>query len=188
MHARRTRTGRRRRSAGTNSPADCWLARGRVPGEVPGQQRAAGVEPCGNAGLFFCCSIPERCEQKVHHRGREQLVPAVPRPGRQKRPCGAFLERGRVPGEVPGQQRATGVEPYGVSRHGGLLLVCTLGGLFRPAVRGAQILPGPAIFSMMAMQYPYSRVRFKKRSARAQGLPQAAVRDEDVLLCCCCLQ
>ena len=110
-------------------PCGAFLERGRVPGEAPGQQRATGVEPCGNAGLFFCCSIPERCEQKVHHRGREQLVPAVLRPGRQKRPCGAFLERGRVPGEAPGQQRATGVEPYGVSRHGGLLLVCTLGGL-----------------------------------------------------------
>ena len=32
LHARRTRTGRRHRSAGTNSLADCWLARGRVPG------------------------------------------------------------------------------------------------------------------------------------------------------------
>ena len=49
----------------------------------------------------------------------------------------------------------------------------------RPAVRSAQILPGPAVFSIMAMRYPYSRVRFKKRSARAQRLPQAAARDED---------
>ena len=48
---------RRRRSAGTNSPADCWLARGRVPGEAPGQQHAAGVEPCGNAGLFLFAAV-----------------------------------------------------------------------------------------------------------------------------------
>ena len=61
----------------------------------------------------FCCGVPGRCELMVHHRGREQLVPAALRPGRQKRPCGAFLERGRVPGEVPGRQRAAGVEPCG---------------------------------------------------------------------------
>ena len=78
-------------------PCGAFLERGRVPGEVPGQQRATGVEPCGNAGLFFCCSIPERCEQKVHHRGREQLVPAVLRPGRQKRPCGAFFRARESP-------------------------------------------------------------------------------------------
>ena len=43
LHARRTRTGRRRRSAGTNSPVDCWLARGRVPGGCGGQQGLTGA-------------------------------------------------------------------------------------------------------------------------------------------------
>ena len=36
----------------------------------------------------------------VESTGIEQLVPAVLRPGRQKRPCGAFLERGRFPVRV----------------------------------------------------------------------------------------
>ena len=65
LHARRTRTGRRHRSAGTNSPADCWLARGRVPGECRGRQSVAGVAILllhgltENVGLFFCCNNPE---------------------------------------------------------------------------------------------------------------------------------
>ena len=63
----------------------------------------------------------------MHHRGREQLVPAV-RSGGQKGSCGAFLERGRVPGECGGQQDLEG-DAHSVSRHGDLLLVCTLGGL-----------------------------------------------------------
>ena len=63
----------------------------------------------------------------VHHRGREQLVPAV-RSGGQKGSCGAFLERGRVPRECGGQQDLEG-DAHSVSRCGGLLLVCTLGGL-----------------------------------------------------------
>ena len=36
----------------------------------------------------------------VESTGIEQLVPAVLRPGRQKRPCGAFFERGRFPVRV----------------------------------------------------------------------------------------
>src|SRR5699024_10812543 len=70
-------------------------------------------------GLFFYCNNRGCRNSLCTIGGREQLVPAVLRPGRQKRPCGAFLERGRVPGEAPGQQRATGVESYGVSRRGG---------------------------------------------------------------------
>ena len=51
LYARRTRTGRRRRSAGTNSPADCLLACGRVPGEVYGGQLGAGVEHAGKKSV-----------------------------------------------------------------------------------------------------------------------------------------
>ena len=69
-------------------------------------------KPYGSVGLTFLYHAPGK-QVFVHHRGREQLVPAVQRPGRQKRPCGAFLERGRVPGEVPHQQHAAGVEPCG---------------------------------------------------------------------------
>ena len=69
-------------------------------------------KPYGSVGLTFLYYAPGR-QAFVHHRGREQLVPAALRPGRQKRPCGAFLERGRVPEEVPGQQPAAGVEPCG---------------------------------------------------------------------------
>ena len=64
LHARRTRTGRRRRSAGTNSPVDCWLARGRVPGECRSKQSVAGVAILllhgltENVGLFFYCNNP----------------------------------------------------------------------------------------------------------------------------------
>ena len=68
-------------------------------------------------------------------------MPAV-RSGGQKGSCGAFLERGRVPEEVPGRQPAAGVEPYGVSRCGGLLLVCTLGGLEQGDGAAA---PGPTV-------------------------------------------
>ena len=98
-------------------------------------------QPYGNVGLFFCCSIPERCEPKVHHRGtrtaaqataacggsREpeqgqrsqrrrpaqgtpadagtatRIVPAVLRPGRQKRSSGPFLERGSLRGLIGGK-------------------------------------------------------------------------------------
>ena len=54
---------RRHRSAGTNSPADCWLARGRVPGEWERKQSVPGVEmlPLYNltesVGLFFIAII-----------------------------------------------------------------------------------------------------------------------------------
>ena len=64
LHARRTRTGRRHRSAGTNSPADCWLARGRVPGEREREQNVPGVEMLPlyslteSVGLFFYCYNP----------------------------------------------------------------------------------------------------------------------------------
>ena len=84
-------------------PCGAFLERGRVPGERSCQQYAAGVEPYGNVGLIFLYHVPGK-QAFVHHRGREQLVPAVPCPGRQKRPCGAFLERGRVPGERSDQQ------------------------------------------------------------------------------------
>ena len=60
LHARRTRTGRRRRSAGTNSPVDCWLARGRVPGECGGQQGLTGGSLTESVGLLFCCYSPGR--------------------------------------------------------------------------------------------------------------------------------
>ena len=54
---------RRHRSAGTNSPVDCWLARGRVPGEWERKQSVPGVEmlPLYNltesVGLFFIAII-----------------------------------------------------------------------------------------------------------------------------------
>ena len=64
-------------------------------------------KPYGSVGLTFLYYAPGR-QAFVHHRGREQLVPAALRPGRQKRPCGAFLERGRVPGGCGGQQGLTG--------------------------------------------------------------------------------
>ena len=56
---------RRHRSAGTNSPVDCWLARGRVPGEWEREQSVPGVEMLPlrslteNVGLFFYCNNPE---------------------------------------------------------------------------------------------------------------------------------
>ena len=40
-------TGRRHRSAGTNSPVDCWLARGKVPSSAPKR------DPNFGSGLFF---------------------------------------------------------------------------------------------------------------------------------------
>ena len=56
---------RRHRSAGTNSLADCWLARGRVPGEWEREQSVPGVEMfplhslTESVGLFFYCYNPE---------------------------------------------------------------------------------------------------------------------------------
>ena len=56
---------RRHRSAGTNSPVDCWLARGRVPGEWEREQNVPGVEMfplhslTESVGLFFYCYNPE---------------------------------------------------------------------------------------------------------------------------------
>ena len=56
---------RRHRSAGTNSLADCWLARGRVPGEWEREQNVPGVEMLPlrslteNVRLFFYCYNPE---------------------------------------------------------------------------------------------------------------------------------
>ena len=58
---------RRHRSAGTNSPVDCWLARGRVPGEWEREQNVPGVEMfplhslTENVGLFFYCYNPGCC-------------------------------------------------------------------------------------------------------------------------------
>ena len=55
---RKPQPARRRRSAGTNSPVDCWLARGRVPG---GMWRSAGPDGGGlteSVGLLFCCYSP----------------------------------------------------------------------------------------------------------------------------------
>ena len=55
---------RRHRSAGTNSPVDCWLARGRVPGEWEREQSVPGVEMLPlrslteNVRLFFYCYNP----------------------------------------------------------------------------------------------------------------------------------
>ena len=55
---------RRHRSAGTNSPVDCWLARGRVPGEWEREQNVPGVEMfplhslTESVGLFFYCYNP----------------------------------------------------------------------------------------------------------------------------------
>ena len=40
-------TGRRHRSAGTNSPVDCWLARGKVPSSAPKR------DPNFGSGLFL---------------------------------------------------------------------------------------------------------------------------------------
>ena len=54
---------RRHRSAGTNSPVDCWLARGRVPGEWEREQNVPGVEMfplhslTESVGLFFIAII-----------------------------------------------------------------------------------------------------------------------------------
>ena len=54
---------RRHRSAGTNSPVDCWLARGRVPGEWERKQSVPGVEMLPlrslteSVGLFFIAII-----------------------------------------------------------------------------------------------------------------------------------
>ena len=62
-------------------------------------------KPYGSVGLIFLHHAPGK-QAFVHHRGREQLVPAVPRPGWQKRPCGAFLERGRVPDGAPKRSSA----------------------------------------------------------------------------------
>ena len=62
-------------------------------------------KPYGSVGLIFLHHAPGK-QAFVHHRGREQLVPAVPRPGWQKRPCGAFLERGRVPNGAPKRSSA----------------------------------------------------------------------------------
>ena len=53
LHARRARTGRRRRSAGTNSPADCWLARGRVPDGAPYQANQDRILFEGAFGVVF---------------------------------------------------------------------------------------------------------------------------------------
>ena len=76
LHARRTRTGRRRRSAGTNSPVDCWLARGRVPGECGGQQGLTGGSLTESVGLLFCCYSP----------GRRVGAPSGTRTARARRP------------------------------------------------------------------------------------------------------
>ena len=52
-------SGCRGRSAGANSPVDCWLERGRVPGECGGQQDLVGdahsVSRCG--GLLLVCTL-----------------------------------------------------------------------------------------------------------------------------------
>ena len=64
---------RRRRSAGTNSPADCWLARGRVPGEWERSYGGTGAEvlPLHNltqsVGLFFIAII-RNVVAVLHHR------------------------------------------------------------------------------------------------------------------------
>ena len=56
---------RRHRSAGTNSPVDCWLARGRVPEEwerkqsVPGGEMFPLYSLTENVRLFFYCYNPE---------------------------------------------------------------------------------------------------------------------------------
>ena len=63
---------RRHRSAGTNSPVDCWLARGRVPGEWEREQSVPGVEMLPlrslteNVRLFFIAIIQK--VELVHHR------------------------------------------------------------------------------------------------------------------------
>ena len=70
---------RRHRSAGTNSPVDCWLARGRVPGEWEREQNVPGVEMfplhslTENVGLFFYCYNPGCCGSLCTIGGREQL-------------------------------------------------------------------------------------------------------------------
>ena len=152
-------------------------------------------QPYGNVGLFFCCSIPERCEPKVHHRetrtaakataacggNREpeqgqrsqrrrpaqgapadagtatRTVPAVRRPGRQKRSSGPFLERGRIPDEQNGRQDLAGE------------VTCTIpfgaGSAFAQALRFAS--RGP-----VAKNAPLERFL----DAPADGAPETALR------------
>ena len=90
------------------------LARGRVPGEMNGRYRLMG-----EVRLFFCCNFPGCCGS-VRHRGREQPAPRVSRTAGQKRPGGAFLGRGRVPGEINGRYRLT--------REVGLFFYCNFPG------------------------------------------------------------
>ena len=149
LHARRTRTGRRRRSAGTNSPVDCWLARGRVPGECGGQQDLEGdahsVSRCG--GLLLVCTLggleqlrrrpPPAAETGSRSRGsgrrgggplKGRTPMREPQPARRRRSAGTnspvdcWLARGRVPGGCGGQQGLTWGQPYGKRRAAFLLL------------------------------------------------------------------
>ena len=100
----------------------------------------------------------------MHHRGREQLVPAV-RSGGQKGSCGAFLERGRVPGGCGGQQDLEG-DAHSVSRCGGLLLVCSLGGFEQLRRR-----PPPAADEVKQTVFPCVMIAFS--AIKCRGLPFA---------------
>ena len=85
---------RRHRSAGTNSPADCWLARGRVPGEWEREQNVPGVEMLPlyslteNVRLFFIAIIRE--VELMHHRRTRTAAKATAA-------CGANRERSQGP-------------------------------------------------------------------------------------------
>ena len=99
-----TRTGRVGRLAYRPTTKPQW---GFVsPRESP-EQSAPKYSLTENVRLFFYCNFPGCCGS-VHHRGREQPAPRVLRTAGQKRPGGAFLGRGRVPGEMNGRYRLTG--------------------------------------------------------------------------------
>ena len=139
---------RRRRSAGTNSPVDCWLARGRVPGECGGQQDLEGdahsVSRCG--GLLLVCTLggleqlwrrpPPAAETGSRSRGsgrrgggppKGRRTMRAPQPARRRRSAGTnspvdcWLARGRVPGGCGGQQGLTGGS---LTESVGLLFCC----------------------------------------------------------------
>ena len=133
-------------------------------------------KPYGSVGLIFLHHAPGK-HAFVHHRGREQLVPAVPRPGRQKRPCGAFFRARESP------RWCTKISP---TEAWGLFFCIT----FRESGRLCTIPFGAASAFAQALRFssrgPVTKNAPQERflNAPADGAPETALRKRRAVFSC----